>query len=142
MSVTTTTVPGMRLAAIRHVGPYNQIGRVFGQLHDIVTAAGLPHRELLGIFYDDPATTPADQLRSDAAVIVDEGVTLPAGVVEQRIPAGQYLTTDHHGSYERLRETWTASSVRSPRRPGNASHAATLSSSIATRRWTRPRTSC
>ena len=106
MSVTTTTVPGMRLAAIRHVGPYSQIGRVFSQLHDIVTAAGLPHRELLGIFYDDPTATPADQLRSDAAVIVDEGVTLPAGVVEQRIPAGQYLTTDHHGSYERLRETW------------------------------------
>jgi AraC family transcriptional regulator len=106
MSVTTTTVPGWRLAAIRHVGPYNQIGRVFGQLHGIVTAASLPHRELLAVFYDDPATTPAEQLRSDAAVIVDEGVKLPAGVVEQRIPAGQYLTTDHHGSYEKLTESW------------------------------------
>jgi AraC family transcriptional regulator len=106
MPVTNTTVPGMRLAAIRHIGPYNQLGRTFGQLHGLVTAAKLPHRELLAVFYDDPATTPLDQLRSDAAVIVDEDVRLPEGVVEQRIPAGQYLTTDHHGSYERLTDAW------------------------------------
>lgn len=106
MPLTTTTVPGMRLAAIRHIGPYHEIGRAFGELHRIVSAAGTPHRELLGIFYDDPSTTPAEQLRSDAATIVDEGVALPDGVVEQRIPAGQYMTTDHRGSYERLRETW------------------------------------
>ena len=40
MYVTTTTIAGMRLAAIRHVGPYDQIGRVFRRLHDLVTAAG------------------------------------------------------------------------------------------------------
>ena len=86
MHVETETLPGLRLATLRHLGPYQQIGRTFGRLHEIVTRAGLPHRELVGVYHDDPAVTPADQLRADAGVIVDEGVPLPPGLEEQRVP--------------------------------------------------------
>jgi AraC family transcriptional regulator len=106
MAVKTETLPGLRLAALRHVGPYPQIGRAFGQLHEIITRTGLPHRELVALFHDDPRETPAEQLRSDAGAIVDEGVPLPSGLTEQRIPAGRYATTEHHGSYEGLGNAW------------------------------------
>ena len=80
MHVEMETLPALRLATLRHLGPYQEIGRTFGRLDDILTRAGLPHRELVGVYYDDPAVTPEDQLRSDAGVLIDEGVPLPAGL--------------------------------------------------------------
>ena len=106
MHVETETLPGLRLATLRHLGPYQQIGRTFGRLHEIVTRAGLPHRELVAVFYDDPAVTPEDQLRSDAGVIVDEGVPLPPGLEEQRVPAGRFARAEHAGSYAGLPGAW------------------------------------
>jgi AraC family transcriptional regulator len=106
MDVKTETLPGLRLAALRHTGPYQQIGRAFGQLHALITRAGLPHRELVALFHDDPRETPADQLRADAAAVVDEGVPLPPGLTEQRIPAGRYATVEHRGSYAGLGDAW------------------------------------
>jgi AraC family transcriptional regulator len=108
MRVEIETLTGLRLATLRHVGPYQQIGSTFSRLHEIVTRAGLPHRELVGIYHDDPTTTPADQLRSDAGVIVDEGVPLPPGLEEQRIPAGRFARGEHAGSYAGLRGSWDA----------------------------------
>jgi len=107
MHVETETLPGLRLATLRHLGPYQQIGRTFGRLHEIVTRAALPHRELVGVYYDDPATTPADQLRSDAGVIIDEGVALPPGLEEQRVPAGRFACAEHAGSYAGLPAAWS-----------------------------------
>src|SRR5688572_1771843 len=107
MHVETETLPGLRLATLRHLGPYQQIGRAFGRLHEIVTRAGLPHRELVGVYYDDPAITPEDQLRSDAGTIIDEGLPLPPGLEEQRVPAGRFARAEHAGSYAGLPRAWS-----------------------------------
>jgi AraC family transcriptional regulator len=106
MHVDTETFPGLRLAALRHLGPYAEIGRTFRRLHEIVTDAGLPHRELVGVYHDDPAVTPADQLRADAGVIIDEGAPLPPGLEERRVPAGRYARAEHAGSYAGLPDAW------------------------------------
>ena len=106
MHVEIETLPALRLATVRHLGPYQQIGRAFGRVDEIVTRAGLPHRELVGVYYDDPTLTPADQLRSDAGVLIDEGVQLPPGLVEQRVPAGRYARAEHAGSYAGLPGSW------------------------------------
>jgi AraC family transcriptional regulator len=106
MAVEFETLSRLRLATLRHVGPYHLIGGAFGQLHDIVTRAGLPHRELIGVYHDDPAITPEAELRSDAGVIVDEGVALPPGLVEQWVPAGTYARVEHAGSYAGLPAAW------------------------------------
>jgi AraC family transcriptional regulator len=108
MHVEIETLPGLRLATLRHLGPYQQIGRTFGRLHEIVTGAALPHREMVGVYHDDPTTTPAEQLRSDAGVIVEEGVPLPPGLEEQRVPAGRYAHVEHAGSYAGLPGAWDA----------------------------------
>jgi AraC family transcriptional regulator len=108
MHVETETLPGLRLATLRHVGAYHEIGRVFRRLHEIVTRAGLPHRELVGVYHDDPSVTPEDQLRSDAGVIVDDAATLPPGLEEQRVPAGRFAHAEHIGSYAGLPAAWDA----------------------------------
>ena len=99
--------PEARVFAVRHVGPYNQIGRAFQTLHEIVTRAGLRTEALVGIFHDDPRRTPPTMLRSDAAVIVDAAAALPEGLTEQRLPAGRYARAEHVGSYAGLGAVWT-----------------------------------
>jgi AraC family transcriptional regulator len=109
MAIDIEQMPALRAAAIHHVGSYHGIGRVFGELSAISARAGLdrqPGAQLLAIYHDDPETTPADRLRSDAAIVVAPDAKLPDGLKEVRIPAGRYAKARHTGSYERLGETW------------------------------------
>lgn len=109
MKVDRVQKPELRAAALRHVGPYNEIGRAFAQLGAIAGPAGLfqhPGAAMIAIYHDAPGTTAPDKLQSDAAVVIPEGVAIPAGLTEQRVRAGRYASTVHEGSYETLGETW------------------------------------
>ncbi len=85
------------------------IAEAFKRLNDLVTAAKLANRDtlLIGIYHDDPATTPEDKLRSDAAISVPSGTKLPAGLKEMVIPAGRYAHTTHLGPYDGLGDAWS-----------------------------------
>jgi AraC family transcriptional regulator len=110
MDVTIKQFPELRVGAIRHIGPYNQISIAFGQLGQIAGSAGLfahAGAAMVALFHDVPENTPQDQLRSDAAIVVPEQVALPAGLAEQRIPSGEYASTVHVGPYEQLGDTWS-----------------------------------
>jgi AraC family transcriptional regulator len=100
--------PELRVAALRHLGPYPGIAEAFGRLGDIAGRAGLlgPSTTMLAIYHDDPDTTPEAQLRSDAAVSLSPGAPLPAGLTEGRIPAGRYARATHVGAYEELGDVW------------------------------------
>jgi len=109
MDVEIKHVDEQRVAAMRHRGPYNQINETFEKLGNIAGPAGLfndPAVQMVGLYYDDPETTPPDQLRSDAGLVVSKTTKLPAGLTEQRIPAGDYACTLHVGPYEALPDVW------------------------------------
>ena len=108
MDVQIKDMPEFRVAAVAHVGPYNQISEAFARLGEIAARANLfgPQAAMIGIYYDDPETTPAAELRSDAAIVVSETTALPPEVVERRLPAGRYASTTLVGPYERLADTW------------------------------------
>jgi AraC family transcriptional regulator len=109
MNVEIKTLTPMRVGAVGHVGPYNTIGKAFGHLGAVAGPSGLfaaPGAAMVGIFYDDPDTTAPEALRSEAGVVVSDTTALPAGLSETRLPGGEYVTTLHLGSYERLAETW------------------------------------
>ena len=61
---------------------------------------------MLAIYYDDPETTPVEELRSDAAIRVSAGQPLPSTLQEKALPAGRYARTTHAGSYAALGDTW------------------------------------
>ena len=63
---------------------------------------------MMGVYYDDPTTTPAESLQSDAAVSVPDGVALPEGLTERQLPAGRYARATHIGGYEGLPQAWQA----------------------------------
>lgn len=109
MHVDIVQKPALRVASIRHIGPYMQINQAFEQLGAIAERERLLQNEnaaMVAIYHDDPESTPQDRLRSDAGVVVPEGVALPSPLVEQRLPAGAYACTVHVGPYERLGDTW------------------------------------
>ena len=108
MDVEIKDMPDLRVGAVRHIGPYNQIPKAFEHLGAIAGPAGLLQHagSMIAIYHDDPESTPQDQLRSDAALVVPEGITLPDGLVEQHIAGGRYARTVHVGPYEQLGDVW------------------------------------
>jgi len=109
MQVEIRQYPALRVGTVRHIGPYLQINHAFARLGELAAPARLferPGAQMVALFYDDPDTTPAEQLRSDAAVVVAPDVELPNGLTEQCIAAGDYASTTHVGPYETLGDTW------------------------------------
>jgi len=108
-NVEIVELPAMRVAAVPHHGPYNEIPPAFNTLGQIAGSAGLftPSAAMLGIYYDDPRTTPPSQLRSAAALTVAEDTTLPPGLEERRVPAGRFARSVHLGPYDALPEAWS-----------------------------------
>ena len=106
MNVTIKDQPELRVAGIRHIGPYHEIGRAFGKLGAIAGPAMKPGMQMIGVYHDDPATTPPEKLRSDAAITLPGGAHAPNGLVEQRVPAGRYASVVHVGPYEGLPAAW------------------------------------
>ena len=109
MYATVETMPELRVGAVRHRGPYDQISTAFARLGEIVGAAGItpgPDTAMLAIYYDDPETTPAGELRSDAGLTFAADAALPEGLEEHRLPAGRYAHATHVGPYDQLGAVW------------------------------------
>jgi AraC family transcriptional regulator len=98
----------MRVAFMRHVGPYDEVGSLWGKFMAWAGAHGLLSRQpmLIGIGHDDPHVTPADRVRYDACIPVDERFQPEGDVGVQEIPGGDYAVTTHRGPYEKLGETY------------------------------------
>jgi AraC family transcriptional regulator len=109
MNVMIEDMPELRVATVHHVGPYNRISEAFQRLGAVAGPAGLiqGNAMMLAVYYDDPETTPVEQLQSDAAISVPNGARLPDGLVEKRLPAGLYAKTTHLGPYTTLGDTWS-----------------------------------
>lgn len=108
MDVEIKDMQALRVATVRHVGPYHRISEAFARLGAIVGPAGLmgPGTVMLAIYHDDPETTDPSELRSDAGIVVSAAAPLPPGLGEQRLPAGRYASTTHVGPYEVLGDVW------------------------------------
>lgn len=109
MQVDIVDRPDLRLATVQHIGPYNQVGSAFDQLGATAGVASLfehENAEMIAIYYDDPESTPAEELRSDAALVVGEHAAIPSGLIEKRIPGGSYARYSHVGSFDELGDVW------------------------------------
>ena len=108
MNVQIVNQPDLRIAGIRHIGPYNEIGREFGRLGGLLKGPPPAGSQMIALFHDDPAVTPPDKLRADAALTLPASTPAPSGLIEQHVPAGRYAKAIHRGGYEGLPATWNA----------------------------------
>ena len=108
MDVTITDRPELRIAGIRHIGAYAEIGREFGRLGGLLKGAPPAGSQMIAVYHDNPDVTVTDHLRSDAALTLVGDAHAPDGLIERRVPAGRYAKTVHKGGYEGLPSTWEA----------------------------------
>lgn len=101
--------PPIRVAALKHSGDYQRIGGTFERLSAIAAGQGLlgPSTRFLGIYYDDPASTPTHSLRSEACLTVPADWK-PNGELELReIRGGPYSVLLHVGPYAELNRAYS-----------------------------------
>jgi AraC family transcriptional regulator len=96
-----------KAVCMSHRGPYFMIGKTFGELGAWLEEAGVAAGPTLGIYYDDPEGTPADELRSDAGAFVpDTFATDDPRVHIVEIAGGPYAVGTHVGPYDGLPHAW------------------------------------
>jgi AraC family transcriptional regulator len=86
-------LPERNVACVRHIGPYNQIGRAIGKIFAWAEPKGLvqfPKTQCLAVYHDDPCTVDASELRSDACLTVPEGTKTDGDVQTMKIPGGVF----------------------------------------------------
>lgn len=107
MEITEKLVPKLTLAAIEHRGAYHEIGEKFGQIWGWAKQNQVPVESVLGVYYDDPMSTPEAELRSIAAVSVPESFEWNDKSIQRiEMPGGEVLSYTHRGSYEQLGQVW------------------------------------
>ena len=98
--------PALSLLALRHVGPYAEVGRSWQQLFARCGQAGIQPQQPLGLCWDDPEITPAEAFRYDACVLAPHSEAQPAGLALRELAARSFAVTVHAGSYAELGTTY------------------------------------
>ena len=108
MKVEILEIQSIKVAFVRHVGPYDQCGRAWEKLCTWAGPNGYlrPGVKFIGLCYDDPDVTPPDKIRYDACLTVDESCKPDGEIGIQIIEGGLYAMATHEGSYNKLSETY------------------------------------
>ncbi len=98
----------LRVAFMRHVGPYSAVGKTWDRFLPVLGKEGLlgGDTQLIGICHDDPEVTPPGRVRYDACVSVDEKFSPTGEIGVQVLAGGEYAMTTHFGPYNKLGRTY------------------------------------
>ncbi len=108
MDVRIETLKPMRVAFMRHTGPYADCGPTWEALCGWAGRHGLfgPDTVILGLSHDDPEVTPAEKIRYDACITVGDNVEAEGDVGIQEIGGVECAVTTHKGPYEKLADSY------------------------------------
>jgi AraC family transcriptional regulator len=108
MKVEIKTMKPMHVAFMRHIGPYDEVGKVWDQLLTVMGKDGYlgGNPMMLGICHDDPEVTPQAMIRYDACLAVDEEFVPSGEIGVQTVAGGEYAVTTHAGAYNQLGKTY------------------------------------
>jgi AraC family transcriptional regulator len=108
MEVRIECLEPMRVAFVRHVGPYNQVQAAWETLCMRLGREGQlgAGARFIGVCYDDPEVTAPDKIRYDACVTVDDDFAAGGDVGVQTLAGGEYAVVTHAGPYDSLGQTY------------------------------------
>jgi AraC family transcriptional regulator len=120
MKVITRKIKPMRVACLRHVGPYEDTWQTwFGLMARLAADQQIRKRSVfIGIGHDNPSATPAAELRYDACITVDEEYEPKKPVELQTIVGGDYAVAKNcpagkiKDAFQYLFGKWLARSSR------------------------------
>ncbi len=108
MEIEVKTCTPLRVAFIRHIGPYHECKPAWNKLYAWAWAKRLLNdaSNYIGICHDDPQITPEDKIRYDACITVDGSIEAEGEIGIQMIEGGEYAVTLHKGPHERIENTY------------------------------------
>ena len=82
MDIQIRTLDPLRVAFVRHLGPYQDCGGAWQQLIGWAGKRGLLRQDavFLGVGHDDPAVTEPARIRYDACIVVPDGTAVEGGI--------------------------------------------------------------
>jgi len=109
MNVVIKEMKARRLAAVEHRGDPEKMADSFYKLINWAEAQAIDLKakvnETLGLAYDDPKTTSAEDFRFDFGITVPEKMKLSGDIIEKRLPTGRYVVTIHKGTHDNIGNT-------------------------------------
>ncbi|WP_394820698.1 GyrI-like domain-containing protein [Pendulispora albinea] len=104
MNVVIKHTPTRKIAFIRHIGPYQDVGPTFARLMTWAGPKGLlgPGATVVGVPCDNPKVTPKSELRYDAGVVVADDFKGDDEVGVRELPGGEHAVVCHEGPYSEL----------------------------------------
>lgn len=101
-------LPPIRVAFVRHIGPYNECKPAWDTLLAWSGPKGIFNHnpKCIGICYDDPQVTPPEKIRYDACFTVKDDIKAEGEVGIQTVGGGKFAICTHKGPYERLENTY------------------------------------
>jgi len=108
MQVEMKTLPALRLAYLRHTGPYGHpgIGATWQRLWIWLGQHGLDPERIYGIVQDDPEVTPADKCRYDCCFEVDAAFQPQGEIGVQAFAGGRYACAPFTGTGATIHAAW------------------------------------
>jgi AraC family transcriptional regulator len=103
--ILTKSTEKMTLIYLDHVGPYEQLGPLFGRVAEYAAKNQLTG-QVVGIYYDDPTTVAPENLRCEIGIAVPEGTMPDSGYGIQEIPAGMVAYAALKGPYDKIAEDY------------------------------------
>ncbi len=94
----------VRVAYVRHLGLYEECHRGWKKLWNWIVENEIPveNRLMIGASYDDPQTTPVDQIRYDCCVEVNDILTPDETVRIRTLNGGKFAVYRHKGKYKEI----------------------------------------
>lgn len=93
--------PARVAVTLPHRGSYQQIGRAFEQVGAWFAVRGLPPsaKNMIALYFDDPALVAEADLRSLAGIVVDTPPAVEAPYEITAVRGGEYAVLRHQGPY-------------------------------------------
>jgi effector-binding domain-containing protein len=96
LEVSIRDVDEIHMVYYKFTGPYMNSFNDFGKLMEYLKTNEIPMGpHALGIFYDDPAQVPEDQLRSEAGFMIQGKAEIADGFYYRNIPATKAVTVKY-----------------------------------------------
>lgn len=117
------TEPARQLFALPHRGPYHEINHAFGKLSAVMASRDLFRHAgaMVGVFYDDPNSVPAADLRSHAGFVAKGRADMADPLEHVELPGGRQAVLTYRGpyaglpaAYDQLYALWLPSSDEEP----------------------------
>lgn len=111
MKINSTEVKNLdpiKTIAISHIGDYSGIAGAFEKLAEWAGANNLwaASPKMIGIYHDDPMSTPVEKLRSDACLEDLSNTEPQEGMRHYTISGGKYFVMQVEVSMEEYGEAW------------------------------------